>query len=246
MLVAMAGINPAFCRHSLFLRPQKMKDTISLAPAPDKALLDKFNLLCKKMADVQGDYTLGGVINIVDKANPADKMDHVEFLFCKKGDEFYYKLGETLSLNEQGSYIYIDKPSKRVLLSSQKQVAYDPGFRQFADMTATIKSENYHLVSTINGNEQTISLINEHHISCKQYSLTFDKRSMMIKRLYMRLTDFAEPTRKDKEKIVDVSISRWDRTADLGMYLSKNKVIKKFNGRWKTVNEFRDYQLVKI
>ncbi|WP_214073228.1 hypothetical protein [Mucilaginibacter sp. dw_454] len=220
-------------------------DTLRHAAEPDKALLAKFELLCKKMRDIKGNYTLGGIIDINDKANPADRMNHVSFLFCKQADEFYYQLGKTVTLNEQGVYLCIDYGIKRIMFSRQKTVNYDTGLKQFADIGATIRSENYQLSSKITGDEQTISLINERHITCKQYALTFNRRNMKIKRLYMRLSNFNDPLRTGNEKIVDVSINTWDNTADVTRYLSKNNVIEHVNGTWKTTKEFKDYQLIK-
>ena len=221
-------------------------DTAKRVPEPDKALLSQFELLCKKMEDVKGDYTLGGVINIIDKVNPADRMDHVGFLFCKQGDEFYYKLGNTVTLNEQGVYLYIDYLARRIMLSAKKEVIYDMGLKQFADIGATVRSENYTMTSKITGEEQTISLINEHHISCKEYALTFDKRDMKIRRLYMRLTNLDDPLNKAKEKVIDVSITRWDDSADLSRYISKSEVIRPENGGWRTAIGFKGYELIKM
>jgi hypothetical protein len=221
----------------------KATDTV---PVPDKAVLDKFEQVCKKMGDVKDNYTLGGVINITDHANPAEAMDHVNFLVCKQGNEFYYRLGKTITLNEQGVYLYIDNQSKRVMVSPQKSVQYDAGMKQFADMGANIQSEHYKMISKINGDEQTISLVNEHHISCKQYTITFDRHSLQVKYLYMRLTNLNDPLNKVNEKVVSVSISISDNTADVSKCLSKDQVIKRVKGEWKTVDMYRGYELIKM
>ncbi len=225
---------------SAYARPT---DTV---PLPDKAVLNKFELVCKKMSDVKGNYTLGGIINIVDKASPANAMDHISFLFCKQGDEFYYRLGKTITLNAQGVYLYIDNQSKRIMVSSQKKVMYDAGMKQFADLGTNIQSEHYKVTSKIDGNEQTISLVNEHHISCKQYTITFNRSSLKVKYLYMRLTNLNDPLNKANEKVVTVNISKWDNTADISGYLSKNEVIKAINGGWRTAGRYKDYELLKM
>jgi hypothetical protein len=224
----------------------KGADTSKYQQTPDKALVGKFEMLCKKMTNIKGNYTVAGIINMSDKARPADKMENIRFLFCKKGDEFYYRLGSSATVNEQGVYLYIDYKTKRVMLSQKKQVGYDAGLKQFGDIGANIKSENYKLSSKTTGNDQTISLINEYHISCKLYAITFDRHTMKIKHLHMRLSNFNEPLRTDNEKIVDVSISQWSNTADMTKYLTKSKVVRNENGKWKTVNEFKNYQLIKM
>jgi hypothetical protein len=215
-------------------------------PAEDKALLAKFEAVCKKMTATKGDYTLAGVMNIVDKADPVTAMRNVDFLFCKKGDEFYYKLGTTATINEQDAYLYIDYQTKTVLLSQKKELNYDEGMKQLGDLGAKLEGEHYKVFDKIEGNNETISLINEQHISCKLYAVTFDKRTLKISRLRMRLSNANEPLRTDNEKTVDVSVSTWDSSADLSKYLTKNKVIKNRGNRWETVNEFKNYRLVKM
>jgi hypothetical protein len=242
MLVTVCG----FAQQKIISKPIKQRDTVGHEPAPDKALLNKFELLCKKMSNTNGNYTMAGIINIVNKANPDDKMENVDFLFCKQGDEFYYKLGQTTTIDEQGVYLFIDYKTKRIIVSQGKKVVYDAALKQFGDLGAKVYGENYKLLDKVNGDDETLSLINEHHISCKQYSITFNRQTLKIKKLFMRLTNFSDPLRTDNEKTVNVNITRWDNGADITKYLSKNNVVKNINGGWKTVSEFKNYQLIKM
>jgi hypothetical protein len=214
--------------------------------AADHALLQKFALLCGRIRDVKGNYTLAGVISITDPTQPAGNMDHIQFLFCKRGGEYCYKLGSTTTLNENGAYVYIDHQNKRILVSGQKQVTYDNGVKGFGDLGAQLKFEHYKVGSKVSGNDETISLTNEHHISCKQYAITFDKRNMKIKRLYLRLSNLSDPLRTDNEKIVSVSITEWTKTAVLSKYLTKDQVIRIVRGEWATTSEFKQYRLIKM
>src|SRR5471030_2481098 len=84
------------------IKVNKVADSLQSEKTADKPLLNKFELLCKKIGRVNGNYTLGGIINIDDKASTETNMKNIQFLFCKQGDEFYYKLGNTVTLNEQG------------------------------------------------------------------------------------------------------------------------------------------------
>lgn len=231
-LLIIACTRPAFCQPA--------------APAPDPALLSKFELLCKQVGNTDGNYTLGGVINITDPSNPKANLNHIGFLFCKQGDEFYYRLGQTETVNEQDVSLYIDHPAKRILVSPKKKVVYDIGLQQFGEMGKHIRDEQYQLQSKITGDEQTLMLVNEHHISCKQYAIVFNRQTLKIKRLYLRLTDFNNPLRADRDKIVDVSITTWEHVANLAQYLTKNKVIKNVNGVWGTVGAYKGYRLIKI
>jgi len=216
------------------------------AGTPGYDTLGTFRKLCSQISDYKGNYTLAGVISIKNPTNPNLELKNEDFLFCKSGSQFYYQLGATQMLNESGVYLYIDHDRRNILLSPQKQVGYDQPPLSLPDVTAMLKSEHYRLVSSTTGNERTITLLNEHHISCKQYSLTFNKDNLKLKRLFMRLTDLRNPDDRSTEEVVDVRIVQWERTANLGKYLTKNKVIRT-NGRAVSgTGNFRNYKVIKM
>lgn len=214
--------------------------------APVNDTLKTFKKLCDQIKDCRGDYTLAGVINIANPTNPALEIKNVVFLFSKHGDQFYYRLGTTETINGQGVYLYIDHQNKNIMMSAQKQVNYDQGPLKPINVDETLRSEHYALTSLIRGDNQTISLVNEHHISCKQYAITFDKNTLKIKRLFMRLTDVRDPSNRNTEEVVDVHISQWDRSAALGNYLTKDKVIRTIGGKTRVTESFKNYRLTKM
>lgn len=220
--------------------------TVTKSGIPDKALLAKFRLVCRQLDDFKGNYTMGGIITVDNKSAPGQKITKTDFLFCKNGEEFFYKMGRTITLNEQGVYLCMDLAAKTITLSPQKKVVYDARLKQFADVGNTIQSENYEMKNSVRGNEQTISLINEHHITCKQYAISFDKRTLRIRRLYVRLTNPQDPSRTDNEEIVDVSINRWDHKADLSEFHTASNIIKNVNGRWVVKSEYKNYRLINM
>jgi hypothetical protein len=212
----------------------------------DSVLVKKLATLCHNLRTVATNFTQAGVITITDKAAKDHQTENLDFIFCKRGDQFYYKLGNAVMLNESGIYLYIDLKNKTILITPQKPVVYDAVLKRFADLAATLKSEKYTISSSESGNEQTISLLNEHHITCKQYALTFDKQSLKISKLYIRLTNISAPLRTDNEKIITARINRWDDTANLNEFLTATKVIKTVKGRWILADTFKNYQLVNM
>jgi len=205
-----------------------------------------FKKLCSQISDYKGAYTLAGVINIKNPTNPALEVKNVSFLFCKSGSEFYYKLGTTETLNENGVYLYIDHDRRNIMFSAQKQVAYDQGPLKTPDVSAMLKSEHYRLLSSARGDERTITLLNEHHVSCKQYSLTFDNADLKLRRLFMRLTNLSDPGDQSTEEVVDVRIIQWDKTADLARYLTKNQVVRISGKNISGTGIFKNYKVIKM
>jgi hypothetical protein len=220
-------------------------DTAALK-APDKALVARFAAVCRNLADVPKNYTVAGNMTISNKAHPADNMKQVPFLFCKLGSSFYYQLGTTVTVNEQGLYLFIDRRAKSIILSQQKPVAYDTGWKQFADLGASIRDEHYQASDHRNGENETITLVNEQHVSCKQYAVTFNRHTMRILRLFLRLSNIDDPLNRDKEKTIEVTFLRWSNAADISKYLSPAQVVESAGKGWKTQKAFKQYRLVQM
>ena len=208
--------------------------------------LGVFKKLCDRIRDTKGDYTLGGIINIKNPTNPTLELKNVSFLFCKSGSRFYYKLGTAEMINNEGVYLYIDHDRRNIMLSPQKEVAYDQTPLNMPDVSTMMKTEHYRVSSSDKGNERTITLLNEHHVSCKQYSLTFDKDNLRLRRLFMRLTDLRNPDNSSTEEVVDVQITQWNRTADLSKYLNKRQVISIRGQMVSGTGNFKNYRVIKM
>jgi len=214
--------------------------------AYDKTLLNKFLLVCKTVDPNARTYTITGTISSLDKALPAKKMENVPFVLCKKEGQFYYRLGTTETINGNGAYLYIDHKARRVMLSAQKQVADGNGLSGLTAIAASLESENYKMNSMVKGDMQTISMINEYHVSCKEYAVTFNRRTLAVKRVYVRLSNSGDPLSKDKEKVIDVRITQWNTQADLSRYTSKNDMVKKDKYGWKMAPGYKSYKLVSM
>lgn len=231
-----------------FTRSIKTKQTDTIAPKPvyDPVLLGKYERLYKKYDTLKKNCTMGGTITITDHADTMANMDHVEFFFCKQGDDFYYKLGATETINAGGLYIFIDNLARTMLISAQKKVAYDQLPSGFANVAQSVSSEGYEMTGRLNGGLQTIALYNEHNMNCKQFSITYDTLQLQVKHMTARMTNIQAPLRHDNEKIVDISIMEWTSTADINQVYSKGDVVKQVAGNWQPVNKYKSYQVTRM
>jgi hypothetical protein len=176
------------------------------------------------------------------------KMKHVNFLLSKHENEFYYKLGNTQTLNAKGVYLYIDNAGSTILAGHQKPLVENNGFQQLlsGEMTRNLQSEHYELLSSRQGADQTISMLNEHHISCKQYALTIDTTSLRIKKIFIRYTNFNAPLRTDNEKIVTVIVNQWTNSGAPDKYLLAKDVVYKDHDKYKARGKYLKYQTVNL
>ena len=96
------------------------------------------------------------------------------------------------------------------------------------------------------GKFQTLCLLNEKHITCKEYDITYDTLTSKVSRIYTRLANFSDPMNVKKEKILDVYFNNWEETADINKYLAIDKVVTKVGSEIKLTDNYKKYELIRI
>jgi len=213
-------------------------------PVYDKVLLEKLERLGKHYDTLKQAYTIKGTISMRDKADTVSPVKNVVFIYCKKGKELYYRLGETETINANGMYLYIDHPARRILVARQKDVSEAPVITDMTRVVAGLKSEYYDLSGSVSGSVQTLSLRNEHHISCKQYTVAYDTLSYAIRHIYARLNDPQDPLNRKKENVMQMDLSEWDGKAALATYTVPEAVIRRYGSKWRTTEKYKGYELI--
>jgi len=211
----------------------------------DTVLLAKFKKIEAAINIKDKACTYSGVINIIDKADSINSAKNVSFLFCKKDSSCYYKMGNTETLNNRGLYLYIDHGNKKVLVGRQKVISV-PDFTSSRNLTNDLASENYTLSGKTTGPLQTLTLLNERHISCKQYAIIFDTTTYKVARIHARMTNFSDPLNKNKEKILDVVFSNWQNSADIDSHIAVDKILVEDGKQLKLTALYKNYELIRI
>ena len=106
-----------------------------------------------------------------------------------------------------------------------------------------LQTEEYDLASVNNGDLQKISLRNDHHITCKEYTITVDTATKKLVKVYYRLTNIHEPANVNKEKVIEIKVSVCDDIATIALYNSVTKVI---DTRGKLRTRYQDYDLIHL
>jgi hypothetical protein len=222
----------------------KSADTIVKKQVYDPVLLGKYERIYKKYDTLKTAYTMAGSIDINDPADTASNMKKVGFFFCKRGDGFYYKLGTTETINAKGVYLFIDNLAQTIMVSGQKQIAYDQQPDAITGLGKFLSIGEYALSGKLTGSEQTLSLINEHNGSCKQFSLSYDTVTMEVNRIYARLTNIQAPLTEARDEVVDINITQWTDKAELNKYIVIGNILQKDKNGWTGTNKYKDYQVV--
>lgn len=214
-------------------------------PVYDSLLLKKFTKAIRSLDFNRPTCTYAGVIGMDDPNDTTNTAHHIDFLFCRDGEEYYYRLGTVEIIHRGELNVYVQHDQHKVVLSAQK-IVIQPPVKDMAPMIKSLQSENYELRSTGKGSKQTLSLVNEHHFSCKELSVTIDTASGQLERIYSRLNDFGSPMDKGKDRVIDVRIQQISGRANRKLYPRAEDIVKGGNGKWSLRDKYATYELIML
>ena len=212
----------------------------------DSVLLNKFERICERFNEPDMPLTYSGNISINDGADTVNSVNNIDFIYSRNQNNCYYKTGKSETLNAFGIYLYVEHDHKRVIVSTQKALQPMQPIANLTKLASKLQTEHYQLTAKKVGKNETLTLLNEHHISCKELSITFDSLTNAVENIRIRLTCVYDPLNRKKEKIVNVSIKRFEAMANLSSLINKDEIIEKGNNGWKLCAAYRGYQLIKI
>ncbi|WP_316815866.1 hypothetical protein [Pedobacter nyackensis] len=191
----------------------------------------------------KSEFLITGSMSAKNGADTTDRLKNAQYVFSRKGTSFYFKMGATETFNANGIYLYVDHGMKKVLLAKEKQVVSGFAMPELSTVLKTVTEEGFRLNSTINGENERISFTNPDHLSCKEYSVTFNKQSLAPSKLYVRLSDGEEPENNKKDNVIDFRIQRSSTDSEIARYIAQNIVIKG-NKSWSLGPAFKNYELI--
>jgi len=251
MLMAVTAFTWAFERKALPGQTEQPTENIKHAlltqktPVYDKAVLQKFEAVCQTFNMQKKVFTCSGVINVTDGVDSSKNVKNLVFTMCKNGSDCFYQFGHTEILNARGMYICIENDQKRVIVTTQKSFI-DAPLPDISQMSKVLSADYYNLTDTVTGKNETIAFVNERHITCKEYALTFDTLSKKVNRVYARLTNIKAPDRKDNEKTIAITVGECSDTADVGKYLDRYTAIQKTGSSIKLTGRYAGYELINL
>jgi hypothetical protein len=244
-LLLAAGLGTLAMKHAGLFNREVPPPVNTGAPLPkiyDPVLVKKLETVLDGFSGARPKYTYAGSISVSNPADTTEKMNHVPFLLCKDGKDLYYRMAGTEMINANDACLTVDSVHKRVFVSAQKQV----NVLQMMNtdlLHRCLQEQDYSLTSKREGTRETITLLNEHNASCKQYSIAYDTLSKTVTRIFSRLGNFREPENSRKDKLIEIDLSRYEQDADLSRYTTKAQVI---GAGGKLRAKYADYQLIHL
>ncbi len=211
----------------------------------DSVQLRKFIKTIHSLDFNQKECTYSGVVNLEDGNDTTNNVKNLEFLFSRSGSNYYYKLGNIDIIYHDGINVYVQHDQHKIVLSGQA-INVKPPLDNIGIIEKGLQSEHYTLRHSSNGSRETLSLVNEHHISCKEIAVTLDTVSGKLTRLYTRTTDFGSPADQHKDRIMDVKITEIKSRANMELYPSWQRFVRKSDGKWQVTEAYQNYELIQF
>ena len=235
-LILLAGVVFVLCSAGKPAKPGNSFDPLLLKRFVDATRSLDFN---------RSECTYRGIVDLVDPNDTTNTSRNIRFLFCRQGSGYYYKVGNTEMIHDGENNVFIRHDQHRVVFSHQ-QVSVKSPIGDLDKMAARLKEDGYTLKKVNHGRLQTISFINEQHVTCKEMSVTLDTVSGKLQRLYARLTDFGSPKDKGLDRVMDVRITELSTHANRKAYPGINSVVVTSGGRKTLTAKYANYELIML
>ena len=245
LLILLAGIGIA--RPHLF-KAEKVETVKTKAVREDRQLeyqpelLEEFRQVSSLVDANREEYELSGKLIIGRKRDSVLRSEQMDYLFSKKGKDLYYRLGKTETFNQNGIYVYVDHHARKVLVSTQKDVAVNKSLIDSKQLLKTFRSEGYELIGSDQGNERTVKLLNNNHVSCREYAITYNKSDKKVTGILTRLTDLEGEINEGNEMSVDLRIGTSKAVSELQRY-NKALPVEKQGEEWRLKEGYVGYEL---
>jgi len=207
----------------------------------EEAILQELINLCGRMDTIHR-YTVEGNMQATDPAGSANVVN-TSFRYCRNGQEFYYQAGDNEMAALTDVYIAVNSGVKKVFLAPPKEVI--PAFHMPADSILRIwKEDRYTVTKNVAPPLVTINLVCENHVTCKQYSFTYNQDTRLLDKVFLRLTDFNDPLNKEKDKPVQITYHRWAEGQVPAELFQKDHYVKGRDGNYTAAPSYPDYELI--
>lgn len=212
-------------------------------PAQQLTLLQELSAWLKPFDSTNTSYYYDGLLTAIDRTDSAHAMINVDYRFCKNGNEFYLRIGNTETINTKQVYLFVDHEAKRIILNRGKLVQQMPGIPVNA-LYDYLKEEGYTLQKKTDKIHPVIFMDNPNHISCKEFTVQYDSTAKQVRKIFFRQADMADHMDPNLEKWVTLVFKTWNDQPETDNYLQVKKFITKQKEEWICTPSYQDYQLM--
>lgn len=212
----------------------------------DREIVEELVQLAKQFDSAAANLYFEGRFTAVDKMDTANALRNIPYTFYKTGEELYFRIGNTESINTKALYVYIDHPIKKIIVGAPKKVIMPSPNPPLDLMLDMIKEEGFTVSKSIESGIAAISLQSETHVSCKEYTVRYDAVGKSLRSIFLRLADISDPLDKEREKWTFMDIVRYDDTTQRNDLLQISRFVRQTSAGWMPAQDLNQYDLVEL
>lgn len=215
-------------------------DTVSIDTSKVKLLMQVSNFLDFNATN----FSILGNLTVHDGSDSTMNVKNATYCFIRKDSSFYYRLNAVEILNTNTHYIHADGEQKKLMISSHKHINPQFLFPPVEKFVTHLKEEKYTINEvTMAEGLKKISITNPHHIACKEYSLTFDEKTLIPKEFFVRLSNLQDPLNSKMDKTISLKFLD-KKDSNLEELLFMNRLITKTDGKFIAINQYKGFEII--
>ncbi|WP_412465577.1 hypothetical protein [Pedobacter sp. KLB.chiD] len=212
----------------------------------DTAKLKLFAMAGKAIDFNAGELTLSGTLSVHDGNDSSVNVDNAAYCFIKKDSSFYYKMNLVEMINTNTYCVQVDGQQKKIMLSPHKSINPQFMFPQIEKLVSSLREERYRVVEmTAPEGFRKISIINPHHVTCKEYSITFNRDTFKPTEVFIRLSNLDDPLNSKMDKTILMRYSERSNLNETAL-LSIERILAKSDHGFKAVHDYTGYEVIEI
>ncbi|HMI03907.1 MAG TPA: hypothetical protein VK541_15585 [Pedobacter sp.] len=209
----------------------------------DEKVLGKLKIVCNKL-DMSGkEFFISGSISSDDGADSIQKIVDADYVLSRKDQNYYCRFGNTETINTPEMYLFVDHGIRKIMVSASKRITTSSNLPDLSSLVKNLRGENYEVIDEVTGDTEHISLVNENHITCMLYKLSFNAKNLRPERIYLKLRDGQEPDNKLMNKTLEIKIKECGQYSDDKKY-NTNHILKRNGSAWETSPVCKGYELI--
>ncbi|MHA4894144.1 hypothetical protein ACXZ1K_05275 [Pedobacter sp. PWIIR3] len=209
----------------------------------DTKILARLRAVCERLDASGKSFFLSGKISSVNGADSTENINNANYLLSKSGQNFYCLFGNTETINTSEVYVFADHDLKRILVSTAKQILSPAGMPDIKILLKNLEGEGFTLTDEVVGESEQISLKNDYHVTCKEYTVSFDAKELEPRQIFTRLSDPQHPENKGYDKTITIDIKKSGQYSDDGKY-DPGRFVNKLNAKWVLSTGYEKYELI--
>lgn len=231
-----------------FTEPATVRKPAVIRPVPtdsqtlDTGLVRQLERALNQFDPNKPMYTITGSIDVTDKGDSTKNAASIDFVLCKKDSAFYYRIGKTEAINENGVNLNIDNTGKKIFMTGEKKIQ---GLNMLTAMQLyeIVENQHFHVSGSVQGPVKTIRLLNEDNVACKEYAISLDTLLNTVTRIYTRQPSPTEPMNTKKDRTTDLKIFKVQNKASLSDY---TRVVDVIDKRGNPKGNYKTYRIINL